>query len=83
MLKEYSRYNDIVSFVEKNPKMVQINGTLGYVDLEMQVIVRNLGEVHDFIESIMKQFPNAIRSYSYFCLLETHKFMLLDLESLE
>jgi DNA-binding Lrp family transcriptional regulator len=81
-LKEFSRYNEIVKFVEKNPSLMAINCSLGYVDLELELILRDLKELHEFLEEITQRFPDVIRSYSYFRAIESHKFLLLDLEQL-
>jgi DNA-binding Lrp family transcriptional regulator len=78
-LKEYSKIHQIIKYIEKNPHLGGIDSTLGYVDLEIELILKNINQLHEIIEDISTKFPNSIRNYTYFRLIETHKYLVLDL----
>jgi Lrp/AsnC family transcriptional regulator for asnA, asnC and gidA len=81
-LKEYSTIHQIIKYIEKDPHLWGIDSTLGYVDLELELTLKNINQLYEIIEDISNKFPNSIRNYNYFRLIEAHKFLSLDLEEL-
>ena len=79
-LKEYSKIHQIIKYIEKNPYLSGIDSTLGYVDLELELILKNINQLHEIIEGISNKFPNSIRNFTYFRMIEAHKILILDLE---
>jgi Lrp/AsnC family transcriptional regulator for asnA, asnC and gidA len=73
-LSEYSKINQIIKYIEKNPLLLCVDYTIGYADLEIEVNVRNINQLHDFIEDIHSKFPKTIRNYSYFRIVKTYKW---------
>ena len=79
-LKEYSKIYQIIKYIEKNPHLVGIDNTFGYVDLELEFILKNINQLHQIFEEISTKFPDCIRNYSYFRVVEAHKFLVLDID---
>ena len=73
-LSEYTKINPIIRYIEKNPSLQSVDYTIGYADLELELIVRNINQLHEIIEDIHSKFPKIIRSYSYFRVLKQYKW---------
>jgi len=74
LLKKHKKLNDIINFIEKNPNLVAIYKTIGYVDIELVFNVRNIEEFFKIMEELTEKFPDIIKSYTYMSDLDTHKF---------
>lgn len=59
---------------EKNPNLVSIYKTIGYVDIELVFNVENIGKFHQIMEDLTIKFPYLIKNYTYIGDLETHKY---------
>lgn len=79
-LKEYSKTHQIIKYIEKNPHLAGIDNTFGYVDLELEFILKNINQLHQIFEEISTKFPDCIRNYSYFRVVDVHKFLVLDID---
>jgi Lrp/AsnC family leucine-responsive transcriptional regulator len=79
-LKEYSKIHQIIKYIEKNPNLVGIDHTFGYVDLELEFILKNINHLNQIFEDLSIKFPDSIRNYSYFRLVDVKKFLVLDIE---
>jgi DNA-binding Lrp family transcriptional regulator len=76
-LKEYSRIHKIINYIEKNPYLIAIPKTLGYADLEIEMILKNVNHLYQIIEKISNKFPDSIRTFTNFSVLnmtEKQKF---------
>jgi Lrp/AsnC family transcriptional regulator for asnA, asnC and gidA len=76
-LKEYSKKNSIIKYIEKNPNLSAVDHTLGYADLELEIFFKNVDELRRFIEDISIKFPKTIKNYTYFMVMKNHKFFIL------
>ena len=65
-LSEYTKLNQIVQYLEKNPLLYCVDYTIGYADLEIEINVRDNSQLHDIIENLHSKFPKLIRNYSFF-----------------
>jgi len=65
-LSEYTKINQIVKYLEKNPLLYCVDYTIGYADLEVEINVKNNNQLHEIIEDIHSKFPKIIRKYTYF-----------------
>lgn len=77
-LKEYSKINQIIKYIEINPNLVFIDYTLGYADLELEFYLKNINELHQIVEDLFKKFPGAIKNYTYFTNIKEHKCFKLS-----
>ena len=74
-LKDYNKINQILKYIEANPNLSYIDKTFGYADLELELIVKNVVQLKQIIEDILSKFPKMIRSYSYFSIAKSHKWI--------
>jgi len=79
-LKDYNKIHQIVKYLETNPHLSYIDITFGYADLELEMIVNNVDQLKQIIEDISIKFPNIIRSYMYFRVVKSHKWVELPEE---
>jgi hypothetical protein len=59
--------------MESNPNFTVHDGSIGYADLELELQLKKIDDVHQIIEKISKKYPNVIRSYKYVRILKVHK----------
>jgi len=74
-LKDYNKIHQIIKYLETNPHLSYIDKTLGYADLELELIVKNVDQLKQIIEEISIKFPKMIRSYMYFSVAKSHKWV--------
>ena len=74
-LKDYNKIHQIIKYLETNPHLSYIDKTFGYADLELELIVKNVDQFKQIIEDISLKFPKMIRSYMYFCVTRSHKWV--------
>ena len=77
-LKKYNLKHKIIKYVEKNPHLFAVDYTIDYADLELELYMKNLNHLHQFIEDILTKFPKSIRNYKYFQVLKAYKYFRLD-----
>jgi Lrp/AsnC family transcriptional regulator for asnA, asnC and gidA len=76
-LSEYNKINQIIKYIEKNPLLYCVDYTIGYADLEIEINVKNINQLHEIIEDLHSKFPKIIRSYSYFRGVKYYKWYTL------
>jgi Lrp/AsnC family transcriptional regulator for asnA, asnC and gidA len=76
-LSEYTKLNQIVKYLEKNPLLYCVDYTIGYADLEIEINVRDNSQLHDIIEDLHSKFPKLIRNYSFFRGIKWYKWYTL------
>jgi len=74
-LKDYNKIHQIIKYLETNPHLSYIDKTFGYADLELELIVKNVDQLNQIIEDISSKFPKMIRSYTYFSVAKSHKWV--------
>jgi hypothetical protein len=63
----------ILKHIESNPNFTILDQTIGYADLEIELQLKNIDDIHQIIENISKKYPNVIKNYKYFRILSVHK----------
>ena len=76
-LSEYTKISQIIKYIEKNPLLYCVDYTIGYADLELELNVKDISQLHDIIEDLHSKFPKIIRSYSYFRGIKFYKWYTL------
>ena len=76
-LSEYNKVNKIIKYIEKNPLLYCVDYTIGYADLELEINVKNISQLHEIIEDLHSKFPKIIRNYSYFRGVKYYKWYTL------
>lgn len=74
-LKDYNKIHQIIKYLETNPHLSYIDKTFGYADLELELIVKNVDQLKQIIEDLSSKFPKMIRSYTYFSVAKSHKWV--------
>jgi len=77
-LKKYNLKHKIIKYVEQNPHLYTVDHTIDYADLELELYMKNLNHLHQFIEDILTKFPKSIRNHKYFQILKAYKYFRLD-----
>jgi DNA-binding Lrp family transcriptional regulator len=76
-LSEYAKTSQIIKYMEKNPLLLCVDYTIGYADLEIELNVRSINQLHNIIEDLHSKFPKVIRSYTYFRAVKFYKWFSL------
>jgi DNA-binding Lrp family transcriptional regulator len=76
-LSEHKKVPHIVRYIESNQHLYAIDYTLGYADLELELILKNVDHLHHIIEDISVNFPKIIKNYKYSSAVEMHKYSVL------
>ena len=74
-LKDYNKKHLIIKYLEIYPNLSYIDKTFGYADLELELIVKDINQLKQIIEDISSKFPKMIRSYTYFSVAKSHKWV--------
>ena len=72
-LNQFDKLSDIIKYFEAKPYLDYIFKTIGYVDLELGLILKNSYQLHQIIEEVSKKFPGVIKNYTYFSVVKSHK----------
>jgi DNA-binding Lrp family transcriptional regulator len=79
-LKDSNLKKKINDYIVDNPHIRSHYISLGYsADLEYEIILKNVNQLHEFMERVMIKFPNIIKNYTYFHSLKNHKLSAYDL----
>ena len=81
-LKDYSLKYKIIKYIEKNPHLYAVDNTIDFADLEIELYLKNINHLHQFIEDISTKFPKSIRNYKYFQVLDNFKYSRLELKEI-
>ena len=74
VLKDRKKIQPILKYLENNPHFVCIDKTLGYVDLELEFILKNADQIHQIMRNLATKFPGSIRNYKYHKRTYTYKY---------
>ena len=64
-LKDYSKRKSIISYITKNPHLTYIFSSIGHADLQLNIRVSHLDDVHNIMADLNSKFPDIIRDYTY------------------
>jgi Lrp/AsnC family transcriptional regulator for asnA, asnC and gidA len=81
-LSEYTQTHKIIKYVETNPNFYTVDHTIGYADLELEWILKDLNHLDQIIEDLHSKFPRVIRNYKYFHVKKPHKYLELDFDKI-
>jgi Lrp/AsnC family transcriptional regulator for asnA, asnC and gidA len=73
-LKDRTKIKDIAKFIARNPYVRWQGYSIGYVDLEFELTLKNIDELHKFMEEISKKYPDSIKDFSYYSSIEHVKY---------
>lgn len=73
-LRAKANYSSIIKYVESIPNFFAIDKSLGFVDLELEFYLKDSNHLKKIMEDIEQKYPNDIKYYSYFKVLEIKKY---------
>ena len=80
VLKDYKKINQVTNYLKDNPYLGEITKSLGYVDFQLEFILKDERQLHQIIEDVATKFPNTVKNYIYFCHIKSHKWNFLPEE---
>ena len=73
-LNENVKKQSIIDHIVKNPHTLNVYESIGdAADIEIEIILNDVKQIHALIESILTNFPNSIKDYKYHSSLIRHK----------
>jgi DNA-binding Lrp family transcriptional regulator len=73
-LIDYDKRDDIIKYVSSNPHFIILDETIGFADLEINLIVENVNQFYEIMEDISNKFPDTIQNYTHFYVVKLHKW---------
>ena len=65
-LIDFTNRMNIIEYLERNPSLNYFSVSLGFCDLEFELIVEDVDHLINIMDDINDQFPNTIRNYDYY-----------------
>ncbi|MFA5930378.1 MAG: Lrp/AsnC family transcriptional regulator [Candidatus Micrarchaeia archaeon] len=65
-LASRKRWDELFEYCRRHPKIYQVQRTVGHMDLETEVVVKDLPELISIIEEFKSRFPGTINNVEYF-----------------
>jgi DNA-binding Lrp family transcriptional regulator len=72
-LNSYDKIEHIISYCQNQPKIYQVDRTIGGSTLDVEFHVKNLQELYMLIEEFDKTFPQTVESFEYLTVLSEEK----------
>jgi Lrp/AsnC family leucine-responsive transcriptional regulator len=73
-LNEDVKKQPILDFFIKNPFTLEIYGSIGdAADIEIEIILKDVSNIHQIIDSISNKYTNSIKEYKYHSIVKRHK----------
>ena len=64
-LNNYSKRANIIKYIRYNPHLIMIDKAIGYYDLELDFLLRDLDHLRQIMDDLTKAFPEDIKNYSF------------------
>ena len=55
----------MINYIRYNPHLIMIDKSIGYHDLELDFLLKDLRQLHEIMDDLTIKFPNDIKNYSY------------------
>jgi len=72
-LKEYKQRKKIIKYLDDKGYLECLNVTMGWSDIEPEIVVENMDKLIQLMEEINYKFPNVIRKLEYWIMTDVHK----------
>jgi len=72
-LKEHRQRNAIIDFMKRKSYLQCLNVAIGWADIELEFVIRDINEIDNIIDEINSKFPNSIRKHSFWIAEKVHK----------
>ncbi len=64
-LNNYSERGKIINYIRYNPHLIMIDKAIGYYDLELDFLLKNLDHLRDIMDDLSEKFPDSLNSYNF------------------
>jgi len=72
-LKEHRQRNAIIDFMKRKSYLQCLNVAIGWADIELEFVIRDINEIDNIIDEINSKFPNSIRKHTFWIAEKVHK----------
>ncbi|MBS3125499.1 hypothetical protein J4211_04605 [Candidatus Woesearchaeota archaeon] len=72
-LQDYSQYTRLVKFIDEHHKIMYRDVTLKHADIEFELYVRSVEELHGIMDELRSHFKGAIGTYVYYLFKKLYK----------
>jgi len=79
-LKDYKQRNKIINEIKSNPHLMSIDITTGLSHLELEFHFKDITQLHNIMQNIQTNHPEAIRNYRHLNIKEIHKLRFVPEE---
>ena len=76
-LDDYSKRDEIIKYLEKQPYFIVLNTAIGWADIEPEFVLKNADELFQVMEDIDRRFPKVIKKQEYWIIDNEYKFRWL------
>jgi Lrp/AsnC family transcriptional regulator for asnA, asnC and gidA len=76
-LKDFTKIEKIVAYLESKPNLVGRIMILGQMDLEFLFFLKSIEEIQDIMNDLSSKFPQTIKDYTYSSHTHSYKFQYL------
>ncbi len=64
-LKEHKQRMSIINYLTTKSCFQCLNVAIGWADIEMEIVIRDINEIDNIINEINSKFPNSIRKHTF------------------
>ncbi len=79
-LNNYSERANIIKYIRYNPHLIMIDKAIGYYDLELDFLLKDLNHLRTIMDDLSEQFPGSLNSYNFVHDPIKHKMVYLPEE---
>ena len=72
-LTNYTHRDSLLAYIQKNPYLTYIFTSIGHSDIQFNVRVFGIDDVHAIMNDLCTQFPQSIRDYQYIHIPQIYK----------
>lgn len=64
-LNDYSQRGKIINYIKYNPNLIMIDKAIGYYDLELDFLLKNLNHLRIIMDNLTRVFPKEIKNFAF------------------
>ncbi len=72
-LREHKQRSSIIDFLTTKSCLQCINVAIGWADIEMEIVIKDINEIDAIINELNSKFPNSIRKHTFWIGDKVHK----------
>ena len=72
-LKEHKQRMSIIEYLTTKPCLQCLNVAIGWADIEMEIVIKDISEIDNIINELNSKFPNSIRKHTFWIGEKVHK----------